>query len=189
MQVKKLKPHEIAEAKLKNTELVDLRDAARSANEQGMNEVLRESGMTIEGSRMRGWRVTKRTAGHIKGVAGNLTCIATDGNLGIFVRNEGGALWGHVQRFIWDETKEIVLKVKDEFGEDRYVVREVGSGAPPPKFGTPKKEEGLVLDADGNVVEKRSAKAKGKRVKRPSANEAEKISTKKAQRDAMLAAL
>lgn len=137
MKTTKIKtPAALAQAKEHATDLVDLREQAANANEQGMNEVLKESGLVIDPSRMRGWRVTKRTPGHILGVAGNLTCIATDGNLGIFVQPSGFALWGHVQHFVWDEVQEILLKVKDEFGEDKFIKREVGKGPPPPKFGT-----------------------------------------------------
>lgn len=164
MTTKKLNVHEIAEAKLNETQNVDLREQARSANEQGMNEVLRESGLVIDPSRFRNWRVTKRTPGHIKGVAGNLTCIATDGNLGVFLRN-GGALWGHVQHFIWDEVVEVVLKIKDEFGEDKFIKREVSKGPPPPKFGT---------SSEASVYKILDKQLKGKPVRKATPKDEEK---------------
>jgi hypothetical protein len=48
--------------------------------------------------KLRSWRLTDHNLGQIPGVKGNLTIVATDGNLGVFVDAEGAPYLGHIER-------------------------------------------------------------------------------------------
>jgi hypothetical protein len=140
-KLKRLNRNTIAQAKEAETQLVDYHDATKSLNEAEIANIF--SRHTLVMHDLRGWRATSPTLGRIEGVEGNLVCVATDGNLGVFERADGTALLGHVQNFIWANVKEITLKYKDEFGCDRFIQREIDRGAPPPKFGKPKADPPL----------------------------------------------
>ena len=45
------------------------------------------------------WRATERHIGMIQAIKGNLTILATDGNLGAFIDDAGKLFLGHVQLF------------------------------------------------------------------------------------------
>lgn len=81
------------------------RDEVATANRDALVAVLGETGMTISASDFNKWRPTKRTLGCVPGMPVRVTCVATDGNLGLFVpvtlegHNLGSAFMGHVHRF------------------------------------------------------------------------------------------
>lgn len=107
-----------------------LRDSVAQANRDGLIAVLNETGMLIASADFNKWRPTQRTAGNIPGMPVGVTCVATDGNLGIFVpkategHNLGSAFLGHVHRFEW-------IKSESEEGPNWV------TGAPPPLFSMP----------------------------------------------------
>ena len=72
-----------------------------------MSKVLEETGLLLSPSEYNKWRPTKRQPGTISGLAVGVVCVATDGNLGIFLprvatgHSLGAAFLGHVHRFEW----------------------------------------------------------------------------------------
>ena len=86
-----------------------LREDVACQNREALVAVLAETGMTISANDFNKWRPTKRVAGVVPGMPVRVTCVATDGNLGIFVpvsdegHNLGSAFLGHVHRFAWGE--------------------------------------------------------------------------------------
>jgi hypothetical protein len=48
--------------------------------------------------KLRSWRLTDPNLGQIPGAKGNLTIVATDGNLGVFITQEGTPYLGHIER-------------------------------------------------------------------------------------------
>lgn len=62
-------------------------------------QVLAETGPIIAAWKLPQWRATKRVIGQITGVAGNVTILATDGNLGIFRTDDTVVFLGHIQHF------------------------------------------------------------------------------------------
>lgn len=85
-----------------------LRESCAQLNRDSLVAVLAETGMTISAKDWNKWRPTKRTIGVIDGMPLRVTCVATDGNLGIFVTDAathilGAAFLGHTHRFEWKD--------------------------------------------------------------------------------------
>jgi hypothetical protein len=80
------------------------RDAVATANADAMCAVLAETGYPIPARAYAAWRPTERVLGTIPGMPCRVTCVATDGNLGLFIPDAasahlGSAFLGHVHRF------------------------------------------------------------------------------------------
>lgn len=84
------------------------------------------------------WRPTIPTIGSIPGVAEReMTCVATNGILGIFVQDGFAPLYGHVQHFRWlVPVITMVPYIKD--GQQRFFKQVKDHGAPSILHGKPK---------------------------------------------------
>lgn len=84
-----------------------LRDELAERMRNAMVGVLEETGYPIPAARFASWRATQRVRGTIPGMPCTVECVATDGNLGLFVPQAdaghglGTAFLGHVHRFEW----------------------------------------------------------------------------------------
>lgn len=103
-------------------------DEVAEANRNALVAVQAETGITLRPDDWNKWRPTQRTRGTISGIPAGVECVATDGNLAIFIVVEaesnprcclGKAFVGHTHRFEWADG---------------------GVGVPPTLFGKPKPE-------------------------------------------------
>lgn len=105
-----------------------LRESVAQQNRDALVAVLNETGITLNAQEYNKWRPTQRVHGVIPGMPVRVTCVATDGNLGLFLpdfdqgHNLGTAFLGHVHRFEWSDGEELK------------------TGAPGPLFSVPKTE-------------------------------------------------
>lgn len=74
------------------------RRAVAQKNSEGMSRVLEQTGVLIPTWEFAAWRPTERNSGEIQGVVG-CTIYATDGEIGVFVEEDGTAFKGHVKWF------------------------------------------------------------------------------------------
>lgn len=85
------------------------REEVARLNRDALVAVLGETNMQIASRDWNAWRPTQRVQGVIPGMPIRCECVATDGNLGVFVplraegHNLGSAFVGHVHRFEWGE--------------------------------------------------------------------------------------
>ena len=122
------------------------RTTTAQLNRDALVAVVAETGMALPAATWAQWRPTVRTRGQIVGVVEGVTCVATDGILGIFVFDRGQAhptlgtaFKGHVASFTWDEERKLKVPVKDEVtGEERTTTVTQRRGTPPTLFSTPK---------------------------------------------------
>lgn len=119
--------------------MVDDREGVRQANAQGLDAVMAESRQLIPAREINQWRPTQRVMGFIHGVEGNLVCIATDGIQGIFMRNDGTSLLGHVGEFEWTTPKTVKFTIETE-EETKSLTITTKKGAPPALYGLRKEK-------------------------------------------------
>ncbi len=92
------------------------RDEAARLNRDALSRVMEETGCCIAAHDFNSWRPVRRTRGAIPGMPVAVVCVATDGNLGLFVpvytdgHNLGSSFFGHVHRFEWSGGEDAELK-------------------------------------------------------------------------------
>lgn len=118
------------------------RERIRQLNAEAMGRVLVETSISIRPDALSKWRPTRRVRGTIRGVVGEVWCLATDGILGVFVFDGGNAhgalgkaFLGHVMCFEWTATDMAEPFKDEETGETTYHVTITGVGAPPTLYG------------------------------------------------------
>ena len=109
-------------------------------NRRALVELMLEHNITIPAKQFDKWRPTVRKTGRIDGVSNGLTCIATDGLQGYFLRQDREPLIGHVHWFKWDEPDVSYVPYIDEHGQKKFFKQVTDHGAPGALFKRPRKE-------------------------------------------------
>lgn len=91
-------------------------------NRDAFVAVLNETGLVVPAAEFAKWRPTKRTRGSVDGMPVSVECIATDGNLAIFLpvvtegHSLGSAYVGHAHRFCWTTQDSPESEPVDHYG-------------------------------------------------------------------------
>lgn len=112
------------------------RETVAQLNRDALSAVMGETRMQLPAHALTQWRPTVRITGYVRGVTlGNVWCLATDGNLGLFTYWNGLAFIGHVQHFEWTEPLvtqvTVVKKHPDGTKTVRAMTLQRTHGAPP----------------------------------------------------------
>lgn len=124
------------------------RDVVAWKNETELSRLMDVHGLYIRPAELRKWRPTVPTTGHIPGVANNLTCIATDGLLGWFLRDGTFPLQGHVTHFQWDNEVVSMVPYYDPVERRTKYFKQVrDSGCPKTLFALQRQKKVEEVDA------------------------------------------